>query len=72
MERFENIGIVTCLLALFPLNTAQNNPSKPMVSASYIFGDSTADPDNNDGLAMIFKTNFPKYGRDFADKKPTG
>jgi hypothetical protein len=72
MERFANIGIVTCLLALLPLNTTQTNPSKPMVSASYIFGDSTADPGNNDGLATIFKTNFPPYGRDLADQKPTG
>ena len=71
MERFANISIVTCLLALLPLNTAQTNPSKPMVSTCYIFGDSSVDLDNNDGLAMIFKTNFPPYGRNLADKKPT-
>jgi hypothetical protein len=72
MERFANISIVTCLLALLPLNTAQTNPSKPMVSACYIFGDSSVDLDNNDGLAMIFKTNLSPYGRDLADKKTTG
>lgn len=72
MERSAKIGIVTFLLALLPLNAAQTSPRKPIVSAAYIFGDSTADPGNNDGLATIFKANFPPYGRDLADRKPTG
>ena len=76
MEGFANIGIVTCLLALLSLTKSayatQTNPSKPMVSAFYMFGDSTVDSGNNDGLATVFKTNFPPYGRDLADHKPTG
>ena len=43
-----------------------------LVSAIYIFGDSTADPGNNDGLATIFKADFPPYGRDLGNHKPTG
>jgi len=77
MEGFANISnIVTCLLALLSLTNlsyaAQTNSSNPIVSAVYIFGDSTADPGNNNGLATIFKANFPPYGRDFEDHKPTG
>lgn len=76
MEGFANIGMVTCLLALLSLtksaSAAQTNAGKPKVSAAYIFGDSTVDPGNNDGLATVFKANFPPYGRDLADHKPTG
>lgn len=76
MEGFSNIGIVSCLLALLALTklayAAQTNFSKPLVSAVYIFGDSTVDPGNNDGLATAFKANFPPYGRDLVVPKPTG
>ncbi|KAE8680751.1 GDSL esterase/lipase [Hibiscus syriacus] len=36
------------------------------------FGDSVVDVGNNDYLPTIFKANYPLYGRDFADQKPTG
>eukprot|EP01018_Ginkgo_biloba_P004752 Gb_24158 [translate_table: standard] len=36
------------------------------------FGDSTVDSGNNDYLLSAFKSNFPPYGRDFIDHKPTG
>ncbi|GLJ37442.1 hypothetical protein SUGI_0760750 [Cryptomeria japonica] len=42
------------------------------VSAIFIFGDSTADPGNNNGLNTIFKCNFLPYGRDFPTHQPTG
>ncbi|PON77922.1 Lipase [Parasponia andersonii] len=41
-------------------------------SAVLVFGDSTADPGNNNYVSTIFKSNFPPYGRDFANRKPTG
>ncbi|KAH9302856.1 hypothetical protein KI387_014439, partial [Taxus chinensis] len=45
---------------------------KALVSALYIFGDSTIDPGNNNGLDTIIKANFPPYGRDFLNRRPTG
>lgn len=79
MGRSATSGIVTCfniLLALFCLSklgySVQANPSKPLVPALYIFGDSTVDPGNNNGLETIFRANFPPYGRDFVDHKPSG
>ncbi|KAF8032144.1 hypothetical protein BT93_D1156 [Corymbia citriodora subsp. variegata] len=42
------------------------------VSAFIVFGDSTADPGNNNKLKTVFKSNFPPYGRDFANQVPTG
>lgn len=46
--------------------------SKPLFSANYIFGDSTIDPGNNNGLVTIFKANFPPYGKDFPGRVATG
>ncbi|KAL4585669.1 hypothetical protein LXL04_010293 [Taraxacum kok-saghyz] len=42
------------------------------VSAVLVFGDSTSDPGNNNYILTPFKGNFPPYGRDFANQKPTG
>ena len=72
-----NVYIVTCIdifLALCgpKLTYAQTKATKPLVTAAYIFGDSTVDPGNNNGLATIVKANFPPYGRDFVGRKPTG
>ncbi|KAJ6947476.1 GDSL esterase/lipase APG-like isoform X2 [Populus alba x Populus x berolinensis] len=36
------------------------------------FGDSSVDVGNNNYLSTIFKANYPPYGRDFANHKPTG
>ncbi|KAI7740879.1 hypothetical protein M8C21_021979 [Ambrosia artemisiifolia] len=44
----------------------------PKVSAVLVFGDSTSDPGNNNFISTPFKGNFPPYGRDFPDEKPTG
>jgi hypothetical protein len=79
MEAYATSGIVMCfniLLALLCLAklgySVQTNPNKPSVPALYIFGDSTVDPGNNNGLETIFRSKFPPYGRDFVDHKPTG
>ncbi|KAG6788998.1 hypothetical protein POTOM_005078 [Populus tomentosa] len=36
------------------------------------FGDSSLDVGNNNYLSTNFKANYPPYGRDFANHKPTG
>ncbi|XP_031385060.1 GDSL esterase/lipase At5g22810-like [Punica granatum] len=43
-----------------------------LVPAMFIFGDSVVDAGNNNGLLTIVKANFPPYGRDFVNHKPTG
>ncbi|KAL3741770.1 hypothetical protein ACJRO7_017270 [Eucalyptus globulus] len=42
------------------------------VSAFIVFGDSTVDPGNNNNLRTMFKSDFLPYGRDFANRVPTG
>lgn len=76
-ENRVNFVVVKCLnilmaLCLIKLAYAQIKPAKPLVSAVYIFGDSTVDPGNNNGLATIAKANFSPYGIDFVDQKSTG
>uniref|UniRef100_A0A2N9GVI7 GDSL esterase/lipase n=1 Tax=Fagus sylvatica TaxID=28930 RepID=A0A2N9GVI7_FAGSY len=45
---------------------------QPLVPALFIFGDSVVDVGNNNNLHTIIKANFPPYGRDFVNNKPTG
>ncbi|KAF5192451.1 GDSL esterase/lipase [Thalictrum thalictroides] len=45
---------------------------QPLVPALFIFGDSVVDVGNNNNLYTIVKANFPPYGRDFVDHKPSG
>ncbi|XXG61465.1 hypothetical protein AAC387_Pa05g0072 [Persea americana] len=47
-------------------------PCNASISAMFVFGDSTVDPGNNNYVPTIFKSNFPPYGRDFIQHKPTG
>eukprot|EP01018_Ginkgo_biloba_P004757 Gb_24156 [translate_table: standard] len=42
------------------------------VPAVLVFGDSYGDPGNNNNIPTLIKSNFPPYGRDFVDRKPTG
>ncbi|OAY77994.1 GDSL esterase/lipase EXL3 [Ananas comosus] len=44
----------------------------PTVPAVIVFGDSIVDPGNNNVIKTIIKCNFPPYGVDFADHRPTG
>ncbi|CAI9761549.1 unnamed protein product [Fraxinus pennsylvanica] len=46
--------------------------SQSLVPALFIFGDSIVDVGNNNNLETIVKANFPPYGRDFVNRKPTG
>ncbi|KAH9302846.1 hypothetical protein KI387_014429, partial [Taxus chinensis] len=52
--------------------TAVESQRQLLISALYIFGDSTIDPGNNNCLGTIIKANFPPYGRDFPNGRPTG
>ncbi|KAM6551202.1 hypothetical protein CsatB_001010 [Cannabis sativa] len=55
------------------LNKSNESPKNTTAaSAVLVFGDSTVDPGNNNYLPTIFKSNFLPYGRDLANKKPTG
>ncbi|XP_021908178.1 LOW QUALITY PROTEIN: GDSL esterase/lipase At3g14820-like [Carica papaya] len=42
------------------------------VAAIIAFGDSIVDPGNNNHIRTMIKCNFPPYGRDFPEGKPTG
>ncbi|KAF2289809.1 hypothetical protein GH714_038714 [Hevea brasiliensis] len=44
----------------------------PIVPALIIFGDSVVDVGNNNNLNTVIKANFPPYGRDFVNHRPTG
>ncbi|GAB2298621.1 hypothetical protein Dimus_032691 [Dionaea muscipula] len=59
-------------LLQFPNSWVPNPKSSGSAPAVFVFGDSTVDPGNNNYIPTIFKGNFPPYGRDFPDHKPTG
>nr|DAD44534.1 TPA_asm: hypothetical protein HUJ06_002764 [Nelumbo nucifera] len=46
--------------------------STTLVPAIITFGDSSVDVGNNDYVTTFFKANYPPYGRDFINRKPTG
>ena len=52
--------------------TAVPKGSKNSVSALLVFGDSTADPGNNNYISTPFKSNFAPYGKDFPTHMSTG
>lgn len=69
--------IFQCLLLipllLQPLRAATDIiPPGYSVPAVFIFGDSIVDTGNNNNLITQAKCNYPPYGRDFPDGRPTG
>ncbi|KAI3695167.1 hypothetical protein L1987_78156 [Smallanthus sonchifolius] len=62
------LSLVIVLSLQFPLCDAQNN----VVSAVFVFGDSTVDPGNNNYLPTVARGNFPPYRKDFLNHTPTG
>ncbi|XP_047341428.1 GDSL esterase/lipase At2g42990-like [Impatiens glandulifera] len=42
------------------------------IPAIIVFGDSSVDSGNNNGISTLLKSNFAPYGRDFYGGKPTG
>lgn len=61
---------ILCLSCNFTAKVEALNNKK--VSGFYVFGDSTVDPGNNNYIHTPFRSNFPPYGRDFANHVPTG
>ncbi|KAM3289486.1 GDSL esterase/lipase EXL3 [Capsicum chacoense] len=47
-------------------------PKNLTIKAVFVFGDSIVDQGNNNNITTIVKCNFPPYGKDFVDGKPTG
>lgn len=50
----------------------EHNRNASLVSAMFVFGDSTVDVGNNNHLITVSRSNFPPYGRDLMTKKPSG
>ncbi|KAL5725952.1 hypothetical protein ACHQM5_009032 [Ranunculus cassubicifolius] len=69
-----SVASVTCMILYFSMfcDTGCAQDSTLLVPAIITFGDSAVDVGNNDHLSTIFKANYPPYGRDFSNKKPTG
>ncbi|PPS03788.1 hypothetical protein GOBAR_AA16876 [Gossypium barbadense] len=67
--KFSSNFIVVFVLFAFVLTVANG---QPLVPAMFIFGDSVVDVGNNNNLYTIIKADFPPYGRDFLNHKPTG
>lgn len=64
-----------CFLLISSVSFIESNEitrRPPLFSALFVFGDSTVDAGNNDYLVTASRSNFPPYGRDFIDQKPTG
>ncbi|XVF81547.1 hypothetical protein PTKIN_Ptkin15bG0163500 [Pterospermum kingtungense] len=59
-----------CLPWLFLLLFTTSTGAK--VPAVIVFGDSTVDSGNNNGIVTVLKSNFKPYGRDFYGGRPTG
>ncbi|XP_051135189.1 GDSL esterase/lipase At5g45960-like [Andrographis paniculata] len=47
-------------------------PFNNSISAILVFGDSTVDSGNNNYVETVFRSNYPPYGRSFANGVPTG
>ncbi|KAL5707561.1 hypothetical protein ACHQM5_018451 [Ranunculus cassubicifolius] len=69
-----SVASVICMILYFSMfcDTGFAQDSTLLVPAIITFGDSAVDVGNNDYLSTIFKANYPPYGRDFSNKKPTG
>jgi len=61
--------LLVCSISFIQSNEITRPPSFP---ALFVFGDSSVDAGNNDYLVTLAKSNYPPYGRDFIDHKPTG
>ena len=68
MDSTTRTSLLVALVALV-ISVAK---AQPLVPAIITFGDSAVDVGNNDYLATLLKANYPPYGRDFPNQKPTG
>ncbi|XVF74482.1 hypothetical protein PTKIN_Ptkin13bG0113900 [Pterospermum kingtungense] len=60
------------LFTFASLSRGYAQESTTLVPAIISFGDSVVDVGNNDYLLATFKANYPPYGVDFTNHKPTG
>ncbi|XP_023753011.1 GDSL esterase/lipase At5g45960 [Lactuca sativa] len=67
-----NIVFLLFLINVVSLLYQFCNAESEKVSAVFVFGDSTVDPGNNNYLPTVARANFPPYGKDFVNHKPTG
>ncbi|XP_038719301.1 GDSL esterase/lipase At5g22810 [Tripterygium wilfordii] len=67
----KTLGMLCSFMAMIVLLLAIAD-GQPLVPAFIVFGDSVVDVGNNNHLYTIIKANFPPYGRDFANHRPTG
>ncbi|XP_019235699.1 PREDICTED: GDSL esterase/lipase EXL3-like [Nicotiana attenuata] len=65
-----------CLaFAMLPIAASAGKTQLPKnlnIKAVFVFGDSIVDQGNNNNITTLIKCNFPPYGKDFIDGKPTG
>ncbi|GLU22318.1 hypothetical protein SLE2022_384050 [Rubroshorea leprosula] len=71
MDRYHARAIIL-VLAFALLSKGYAQDSGTLVPAIITFGDSAVDVGNNDYLPTLFKANYPPYGKDFINHKPTG
>lgn len=69
--KFEGLVVIVSLIFGSTFVVVFTN-AQSLVPAIITFGDSTVDVGNNDYVATLFKADYPPYGRDFANHKPTG
>ncbi|EYU28039.1 hypothetical protein ABFS82_13G100800 [Erythranthe guttata] len=72
MDYLSALVLVILFTAAANAKLASSSSSSSSVSAIFIFGDSTADPGNNNYISTYFQSNFPPYGKDFLNHTPTG
>jgi hypothetical protein len=76
MEASISFGLVMslvsglCVLLLLPCSAMAQPPR--LAPASFVFGDSLADPGNNNYITTLSKANTPPNGIDFPGGKATG
>ncbi|CAN6227158.1 unnamed protein product [Urochloa humidicola] len=55
-----------------PQKKQEQQQEEHKTAALIVFGDSIVDPGNNNGINTIIKADFPPYGDDFLNHRPTG
>jgi len=66
------LGVISIAGGSFSYGTTITSKIGPPVPALFIFGDSLADPGNNNHLMSLAKANHPPYGRQFDTHMATG
>ncbi|KAH9602499.1 hypothetical protein KSS87_020958 [Heliosperma pusillum] len=64
--------LILCHTFLSLVSTLLLFPVSAKVPAVIVFGDSSVDTGNNNGIKTLLKSDFSPYGRDFEGGRPTG